>query len=452
MNIDEELLNFIFNSLEECIVIVDENGIVTMMSNGYKEFLGCTNPEGRHVTEVIPNTKLHIVAKTGLKEVGELQEVNNHKMISMRVPIIINGKVTGAIGKVMFKDLNNFKILSSKISNLEKELQYYKNELDSEKKAKYNFNSLMGKSMKFKQVVNFAQRAARGDSSILITGESGTGKELFAQAIHNGSKRALKPFVKVNCAAIPAELFESEMFGYEEGAFTGAKKSGLKGKFEIANGGTILLDEIGDLPLSMQVKLLRVLQEREIMRVGGSEVININVRVIAATNKSLQELIDQGKFREDLYYRLNVIHLNLPPLRERTEDIDLLADNLRVKLCNKYGIYSEGISKEALEHLKNYDWPGNVRQLENVIERAINLLDTELLISSKHLPEKIIKTKSKKYNMDANGLKDVVDEMEKEIIVSTLEKTKGNKNEAAKILGLSRAGLYKKIKRLGLEQ
>lgn len=452
MNIDEELLNFIFNSLEECIVIVDENGIVTMMSNGYKEFLGCTNPEGRHVTEVIPNTKLHIVAKTGLKEVGELQEVNNHKMISMRVPIIINGKVAGAIGKVMFKDLNNFKILSSKISNLEKELQYYKNELDSEKKAKYNFNSLMGKSMKFKQVVNFAQRAAKGDSSILITGESGTGKELFAQAIHNGSKRALKPFVKVNCAAIPAELFESEMFGYEEGAFTGAKKSGLKGKFEIANGGTILLDEIGDLPLSMQVKLLRVLQEREIMRVGGSEVININVRVIAATNKSLQELIDQGKFREDLYYRLNVIHLNLPPLRERIEDIDLLADNLRVKLCNKYGIYSEGISKEALEHLKNYDWPGNVRQLENVIERAINLLDTELLISSKHLPEKIIKTKSKKYNMDTNGLKDVVDEMEKEIIVSTLEKTKGNKNEAAKILGLSRAGLYKKIKRLGLEQ
>ncbi|EQB85986.1 transcriptional regulator with PAS, ATPase and Fis domain [Clostridium punense] len=452
MNIDEELLNFIFNSLEECIVIVDENGIVTMMSNGYKEFLGCTNPEGRHVTEVIPNTKLHIVAKTGLKEVGELQEVNNHKMISMRVPIIINGKVAGAIGKVMFKDLNNFKILSSKISNLEKELQYYKNELDSEKKAKYNFNSLMGKSMKFKQVVNFAQRAAKGDSSILITGESGTGKELFAQAIHNGSKRALKPFVKVNCAAIPAELFESEMFGYEEGAFTGAKKSGLKGKFEIANGGTILLDEIGDLPLSMQVKLLRVLQEREIMRVGGSEVININVRVIAATNKSLQELIDQGKFREDLYYRLNVIHLNLPPLRERIEDIDLLADNLRVKLCNKYGIYSEGISTEALEHLKNYDWPGNVRQLENVIERAINLLDTELLISSKHLPEKIIKTKSKKYNMDTNGLKDVVDEMEKEIIVSTLEKTKGNKNEAAKILGLSRAGLYKKIKRLGLEQ
>ncbi|WP_291571824.1 sigma-54 interaction domain-containing protein [Clostridium sp. UBA4548] len=451
MNIDEELLNFIFDSFEECIVVVDENGIVTMMSNGYKEFLGCTNPEGKHVTEVIPNTKLHIVAKTGLKEFGEIQEVNSHRIISIRVPIVLEGKLKGAIGKIMFKDLNNFKILSSKITNLEKELQYYKNELDSEKKAKYTFNNLMGKSIKFQEVVNFAQRAAKGDSSILITGESGTGKELFAQAIHNGSKRALKPFVKVNCAAIPAELFESEMFGYEEGAFTGAKKSGLKGKFEIANGGTILLDEIGDMPLSMQVKLLRVLQEREIIRVGGNEVININVRVIAATNKSLQELIEQEKFREDLYYRLNVIHLKLPPLRERAEDIELLADSLRVKLCNKYGIYSEGVSKEALEYLKNYDWPGNIRQLENVIERAINLLDTELLILPKHLPDKIVETKGKKHNIDNSDLKEAVDEMEKEIIVSTLEKTKGNKNQTAKILGISRAGLYKKIKRLGLE-
>lgn len=451
MNINEELLNFIFNSLEECIVVVDENGIVTMMSNGYKEFLGCSNPEGVHVTKVIPNTKLHIVAKTGLKEVGELQDVNGHRIISMRVPIILNGKNMGAIGKIMFKDLNNFKMLSSKISNLEKELEYYKNELDSEKKAKYTFNNLVGKSIKFIEVIKFAQRAAKGDSSILITGESGTGKELVAQAIHNGSKRALKPFVKVNCAAIPAELFESEMFGYEEGAFTGARKSGLKGKFELANGGTILLDEVGDMPINMQGKLLRVLQERELMRVGSNEVKNIDVRVIASTNKSLVELIEQGKFREDLYYRLNVIHIKLPPLRERVEDIELLADSLRVKLGNKYGIYSEGISKEALDYLKGYDWPGNVRQLENIIERAINLLDTELQILTKHLPEKILKFKEKKPVVEINNLKDIVDKLEKEIILETLEKTNGNKNEASRILGLSRAGLYKKLSRFGIE-
>jgi len=451
MKINDELLDYIFNSLEECIVVVDNNGIVTMMSNGYKEFLGCNDVEGRHVTEVIPNTKLHVVAKTGLKEVGELQEVNGHRIISMRVPIVINGKISGAIGKVMFKDLNNFKILSSKISNLEKELQYYKNELNSEKKAKYTFNNLIGRSNRFIEIINFAERAAKGDSSILITGESGTGKELLAQAIHNGSKRAMKPFIKINCAAIPAELFESEMFGYDEGAFTGAKKSGLKGKFELANGGTILLDEIGDMPLTMQGKLLRVLQEREIMRVGSNEVKNIDVRIIASTNKGLQELIDQGKFREDLYYRLNVIHLRLPSLRERIEDIELLSDSLRVKLCNKYGIYSEGISKEALEYLKSYDWPGNVRQLENVIERSINLLDTELLILPKHLPEKVLNAKGKKYDIESNKLKDIVDKVEKEIIMDTLEKTKGNKNEAAKILGLSRAGLYKKLNRFGMD-
>jgi sigma-54 dependent transcriptional regulator, acetoin dehydrogenase operon transcriptional activator AcoR len=450
MKINEELLNFIFNSLEECIVIVDENGFITMMSNGYKEFLSCDNPEGKHITEVVQNTRLHVVAKTGIKEFGELQDVNGHRTISMRVPIILNGKVIGAIGKIMFKDLSNFKMLSSKISNLEKELQYYKNELDGEKKAKYTFNNLLGKSISFLEVVNFAKRAAKGESSILITGESGTGKELFAQAIHNGSKRSLKPFVKINCAAIPGELFESEMFGYEEGAFTGAKKSGLKGKFELANGGTILLDEIGDMPLSMQVKLLRVLQEREIVRVGSNETVNIDVRVIAATNKSLPTLIEQGKFREDLYYRLNVMHLNIPPLRDRVEDIELLSDSLRIKLSNRYGIYSEGISKEALVHLKGYNWPGNVRQLENVIERAINLLDTELLILSKHLPEKVLETKEKKYIMDKNPLKDIVDEVEKELIISTLEKTGGNKNETAKILGLSRTGLYKKLRRLGL--
>jgi transcriptional regulator with PAS, ATPase and Fis domain len=355
MKIDEKILNSIFNSLEECIVIVDLNGKIIMMSNVYKKFLECDNPEGQHVTDVIPNTKLHIVVETGGKEVGEIQEVNGHKMISMRAPLINEGKVIGAVGKVMFKDLSNFKTLSSKISNLEKELEYYKNEFNGEKKAKHTFNNLIGKSIKFTNVINLAKKVAKGDSSVLITGESGTGKELVAQAIHNGSKRCFKPFIKINCAAIPSELFESEMFGYEEGAFTGARKSGKKGLFEYANGGTILLDEIGDMPLNMQVKLLRVLQERELVRVGGNEVKEIDVRVIASTNKSLLQLIEQGKFREDLYYRLNVMHIDLPSLRERPEDIEPLCERLSIGLCNRYGIYSEGVSKEALEYLKAYN-------------------------------------------------------------------------------------------------
>lgn len=446
-----EILNFIFNSLEEYIVVVDEEGIVTMMSNGYKDFLGCQYPEGHHVTEIIPNTKLHIVAKTGFKEVGEIQEVNEHKMISMRVPIVINGELKGAIGKVMFKDLENFKILSSKISHLEKELEYYKCGIIDECKAKYSFDNLIGNNSNYLSVVKFASRVAKGDSSILITGESGTGKELFAQAIHNGSKRAHKPFIKINCAAIPEELFESEMFGYEEGAFTGAKRSGLKGKFEVADGGTILLDEIGDMPLNMQVKLLRVLQEREIVRVGGSDVKTIDVRVIAATNKSLLELIEKKRFREDLYYRLNVMHIKIPPLRDRKEDIEHLANSLRIKLCNKYGIYSEGISKKAIEYLQNYNWPGNVRELENVIERAINLLDTELIISHNHLPDKITKGEKKRFNLENKTLKDIVEDVEKHIIMDMLQKNNMNKNETAKQLGLSRQGLYKKIYRYGIE-
>jgi len=448
--VDANILNTIFNTVDECVVVVDENGIITMMSNGYKEFINCENPEGKHVTEVIENTKLHIVAKTGEKEFGEIQEANGHRMISMRVPIKKEGKVVGAIGKVMFKDLSNFKILSNKLSNLEKEVEYYKNELSTDRKAIYTFNNIIGGSAKSKEVMSLAKRVAKIDSNVLITGESGTGKELFAHSIHNASRRCLKPFIKVNCGAIPAELFESEMFGYEEGAFTGAKRSGKKGKFEHANGGTILLDEIGDMPMNMQVKLLRVIQEKELVRVGGNDVIKVDVRIIASTNKSLEQLIKEGKFREDLYYRLNVMHLKLPSLRERVEDIEELSNKLRIKICKKYGVYSEGISREAIDYLKSYSWPGNIRQLENVIERAINLLDADLSIMPKHLPEKIIKSKVKKYSLENNYLKDVVETIEKDLIMECIKKTGGNKNETAKILGLSRAGLYKKLNRYNL--
>lgn len=451
MKIDEEILNYALNSLNEYIVVVNEEGIITMITDGYKEFIGCKNPEGRHVTEVIPNTKLHIIAKTGSKEIGDIQEVNNHKLISMRLPIIINGKIRGAIGRVMFKDIDNFKILSSKILRLEKEVQFYKNELTVGNKPVYTFDKIIGNCDSFLAAIRFAEKAAKGDSSVLIIGESGTGKELVAQSIHNGSKRAKKPFVKINCGAIPTELFESEMFGYDEGAFTGAKKTGKQGKFELAEGGTILLDEICDMPIFMQVKLLRVLQDREIVRVGSNDTKKMDVRVIASTNKNILELIEEGKFRQDLYYRLNVMKVKLPPLRERTTDIGALAEALRVKLCNKYGIYSEGISQETLTFLESYNWPGNVRELENVIERAINLLNTELRILPEHLPAKILNCNQKRTNYDDKQLKDIVDEVEKQVIIDTLDKYHGNKNKTSMVLGISRQGLYKKMRRFGIE-
>ena len=448
--IDRNILDTIFNTVKECIVVVDENGIITMMSDEYKEFINCENPEGKHVTDVIENTKLHIVAKTGKKQFGEIQETNGHKIISMRVPIMKEGKIIGAIGKIMFKDLDNFKILSNKINNSQKDVEYCKNELNTDQKAIYTFKNIIGNSVKSREVMKLARRVAKIDSNVLITGESGTGKELFAHSIHNASRRCQKPFIKINCGAIPAQLFESEMFGYEEGAFTGAKRSGKKGKFEHANGGTVLLDEIGDMPMNMQVKLLRVIQEKELVRVGGNDAIKVDIRIVASTNKSLERLIKDGKFREDLYYRLDVMHLKLPSLRERIEDIDELSNALRVKICKKYNIYSDGISREAIDYLKSYSWPGNIRQLENVIERAINMLDTDISIMPKHLPEKIINGKIKKYSLENNYLKDVVETIEKDLIMECIKKTGGNKKETAKILGLSRAGLYKKLNRYNL--
>ncbi|MBU3113415.1 sigma-54 interaction domain-containing protein [Clostridium lacusfryxellense] len=446
----QNILSTVFDSLNECIVVVDGNGVITMMSNEYKELLNCEHPEGKHVTEIIENTKLHIVSRTGEKEFGEIQEVNGHKIISMRIPIESDGKVVGAIGKVMFKDLSNFKILSNKLMNYEKDAENRKNELSTEGKAIYTFENIIGTSDKSLKVMNLAKRVAKIDSNVLITGESGTGKELFAHSIHNASGRCLKPFVKINCGAIPAELFESEMFGYEEGAFTGAKRTGKKGKFEYADGGTILLDEIGDMPMNMQVKLLRVIQEKELVRVGGNSVIKVDIRIISSTNRSLKQLIKDGKFREDLYYRLDVMHLKLPSLRERLEDIEELANELRKKICKKYNVYSEGISSEAIDCLKSYSWPGNIRELENVVERAINLLDDVVYIMPKHLPEKMINGKIKKYSLENNYLKDVVETVEKDLIMECIKKTCGNKKETAKILGLSRAGLYKKLNRYNL--
>lgn len=269
---------------------------------------------------------------------------------------------------------------------------------------------------------------------------------MLAHAIHNASNRREKPFVKKNCAAIPEELLESELFGYEEGAFTGAKKCGKKGKFELANNGTILLDEIGDMPMTSQAKLLRVLQDREIEKVGGNIVKEINVRVISSTNKNLKKAIEEGIFREDLYYRLNVIKIKVPPLRDRKEDIEALANILRRKVADKLGIYVEGISKEAISILKEYDWPGNIRELENVIESSINMIESGIYIEREHLPEKFMNNKSI-YTRESDGrsLRDIVEEVEKKVILDCLNDVEWNKNKAAKILGISRVGLYKKI-------
>ncbi len=451
-NLDyKEILNVILNNAYEWLVIIDDKGYIMMMSKGYKEFIGDMVPEGKHVTEVIENTKLHDIVKTGKTQIGEIQIIKGQQVIASRLPIIKDNKIIGAIGKVIFKDITDFYDMSKKIITMEKEIKYYKDQLKKQKSAKYSFSNIIGESKSLMEVKNICQRAAMSDSNVLIMGESGTGKELFAHAIHNASDRASGPFVKINCAAIPSELLESELFGYEGGAFTGAKKEGKVGKFELANGGSIFLDEIGDMPLQMQVKLLRVLQEREIERIGSTKTRPINVRIISATNKNLEEEVKTGNFREDLYYRLNVMSVNIEPLRKRKDDIRPLAKALVKKLSSQMGVHVDSISEKAMAALEAYDWPGNIRELENVIERSINLLDSDRIIKVSTLPVHITQSHKTHVYIAGSTLKEQLYDVEKSIILECLNENQGNKQKTANDLDMSRTSLYQKLKSYGID-
>jgi len=451
-NLDyKEILNVILNNAYEWLVIIDDKGYIMMMSKGYKEFIGDMVPEGKHVTEVIENTKLHDIVKTGKTQIGEIQIIKGQQVIASRLPIIKDNKIIGAIGKVIFKDITDFYDMSKKIITMEKEIKYYKDQLKKQKSAKYSFSNIIGESKSLMEVKNICQRAAMSDSNVLIMGESGTGKELFAHAIHNASDRASGPFVKINCAAIPSELLESELFGYEGGAFTGAKKEGKVGKFELANGGSIFLDEIGDMPLQMQVKLLRVLQEREIERIGSTKTRPINVRIISATNKNLEEEVKSANFREDLYYRLNVMSVNIEPLRKRKDDIRPLAKALVKKLSSQMGVHVDSISEKAMAALEAYDWPGNIRELENVIERSINLLDSDRIIKVSTLPVHITQSHKTHVYIAGSTLKEQLYDVEKSIILECLNENQGNKQKTANDLDMSRTSLYQKLKSYGID-
>mgnify|MGYP000256200240 CR=1 FL=1 len=322
--------------------------------------------------------------------------------------------------------------------------------------AKFTFDDIIGNSSKIRECIRLGEIAARSSSNVLIYGESGTGKEMIAQSIHNASSRRDESFISINCAAIPSELMESELFGYEGGAFTGALKSGQIGKFELADGGTIFLDEIGDMPLHMQAKLLRVLQEKQFTRVGGRDILEVDVRIICATNKDLLYECKRGNFREDLYYRLNVLNIYLPPLRERMEDLEPLVYYFIKKINKRINGNVEGISWQALELLKNYHWPGNVRQLENVIERAINICPGKIIginQISNNLPERIKKqvfSDAKPYNnLEDNNIKSL-EEIEREAIEKVLTITENNISQAANLLKISRNTIYNKMRKYGI--
>ncbi|GHI00014.1 sigma-54 interaction domain-containing protein [Neobacillus kokaensis] len=446
-----EILETIIDCAYEWIVVVDTEGRIVYINQNYCQFLEIEKGEalGRHVTEVIENSRMHIVARTGKEEIADLQYIKGNYMIANRIPLFSNGQLFGALGTVIFRDTKEWNRMNSHIKSLLPKLQTYLQDWNENSGAKYTLQDIKTVSTSIMELKEKVKSVASGDISVLIRGESGTGKELFAHSIHCLSPRSHQPFIKVNCGAIPEHLLESELFGYEEGAFTGAKKGGKKGKFVLAHGGTIFLDEIGDMPLNMQVKLLRVLQEKEVEPVGSLKPIPVDVRVIAATNRPLEKMIEEKRFREDLFYRIHVVPFKIPPLQERPEDIPYLTDFFLEKISRRAGKRVTTIDEEVRRVFDRYHWPGNLRELENVVEAAVHLTDGERITLSS-LPESL--TGDPKVLIGHLSLKEILEETEKRILGRTLEQFGQDKLEAAKALGISKSSIYEKIKKYRLER
>lgn len=455
---EKEFTDFLEGLLENpCLayVIVDRDGFVTAINQASLDILEMSKAGaiGRHITEVMPNTELPEILKTGRVDRAELFTVNGRDTIVNRMPITREGEIVGAIAYSLFLDMSGAMLLTRRLQEMEKQLKQYKEEINAMYSARWSIDDMVGDSPSFSWIRSVVGRMSFTSSTVLITGESGTGKEIVAQAIHNCSRLKHGPFIRINCVALPENLLESELFGYEEGAFTGARKGGKPGKFELACGGTIFLDEIGDMPLSMQTKLLSVLQEKVIERVGGTTPIPIDVRVIAATNRDLEQMISEGSFRSDLFYRLNVVRLDLPPLRGRLEDLPLLADSILKRINHKLGTNIEGVSTRALDQLEQYHWPGNVRELENLLERAVNLayMNQEKYLSIAHFASLFASSQfaTGKAEDAPATLPETLQQVEKEMISQALAKTGGNKNRAAKSLGIHVSALYRKLEKYG---
>jgi len=446
-----EMMRLIYNSIYNGSLVTDAEGYVTHFNEPYGEFLG-VDPEaqlGKHCTEVIENTRMHVVGQTGKPEINWTHWIKGQRMVVQRIPIKKNGKVIAVFGQVMFKDVHDVTKLAKKLSLLESKVEFYEKELLSLRSTRHTLESIVGVSTAIRNLKKEALRAAATNLPVLITGESGTGKDLFAQGIHQASGRKVYPFVRINCAAIPKDLLESELFGYEKGAFTGAKSTGKPGKLELARHGTVLLDEIGDLPLTMQPKLLRVLEEKEFERIGGTGVVQSDFRLIVATNQNLEDMVSQRLFRKDLFYRLNVIPLPIPPLRERKEDIIPLCNHLLRQIAEEASLPEIHLHPGTEEALKNYDWPGNVRELMNVLERILSALEGDT-IRRDDLPFYLLKRKNRPPASGSASLRGAKSRAEKESILDALKTTKNNKAAAAKLLGVHRTHLYKKMKKHGL--
>ena len=438
--LEEENFKEVFDLVQDGIVVVDREGKVINANKVFAEIMGISGVEliGKELSEIFPGSRLKVVAKTGVAEISEIFHYKNNWYLVTRKPLFKNGELIGAVGKVVNQNLLELKHLLAKVENLEKQVEYLKNQ------EELVLPQLITASPKMQELLDEVKILANSRSTVLLQGESGAGKEVFARMIHYQGANQNKPFIKINCAAIPENLLEAELFGYEPGAFTGANPRGKAGKFELAKDGTIFLDEIGELSPTMQAKLLRVLQDREFERVGGTKTLNMRARVVAATNKNLEGAVARGEFRLDLYYRLNVFTLKIPPLRERPEDILLLSEYFMEKYKRMYGQNITALDYKVKTLFLSYSWPGNVRELENTLERAVQVC-VGGVIKLEHLPAYL---KESLISEDKGLYRTSLLEAEKEIILRTIRRTGGNKAKAAKLLGISRSQLYEKLKNI----
>lgn len=431
-----ERIKAIMDFAYEGIVAVDETGQITVFNRTAEKLanIQAKTALGKHIRTILPQTGLLRVLATGQAELGYLQDLNGVMVAKNRIPVKVKDKVVGAVAT--FQNVVELQELEGRI----REKIYRKGLV-----AKYSFPDIIGSSRILQATIDMTRKFSEVDSNILLIGETGTGKELLAQSCHNNSQRRSGPFLAVNCAALTENLLESELFGYVEGAFTGAAKGGKPGVFELAHRGTIFLDEVSEIPLKLQGRLLRVLQEREIMRLGHDRIIPVDVRVISASNKDIKELAAAGKFRKDLLYRLDVLHINMPSLRERSEDIPALTEYFLAGYNTKFSKCIQSFNPEAFALLLSYSWPGNIRELKNVCERLAVLVDGEMVRTEDVL--KVIgfeTTAIAEFDQSCNRHK-LRQQLTAQAIERALKQTNGNKTQAAGILGISRTTLWRKL-------
>lgn len=446
-----EWLESIIEAVNDGILVIDKSGIVQLINEEYTNITGVTKEQiiGKPLTEVRPGAILPTVLENGKPKEGVFRKEKKKEYVVDMAPIYYNDEIVGAVS--VCKSMPELYVLTKELKRSKQKINQLEKAVGQMHQAKYTFSDIIGTSSVIQKVVDQAKRIAHTDLNVLITGESGTGKEIFAHGIHQKSDRKSQPFVPVNCAAIPSSLLESELFGYEEGAFTNSKQEGKIGLFELANKGTLFLDEIGDMPLDLQSKLLRVLEEGTFRKIGGLTEQQIDVRIIAATNKDLSKLVQKNLFREDLLYRINTVHLSIPPLRERKEDILEIINFI----VNNHHYSNYEFDEEVKKTFLQYDWPGNVRELKNTIHYAINMSD-QFIITQDDLPESIRGAIIKNHttNSSTRSLHKILMETEKAIIKETLEETGTTvqgKKAASKKLGISLATLYNKIAKLKID-